>query len=48
MVEVTGRGGRTKGKNKDYFNVRAREGWTSGVHLDMVDWEKDNKLPSAP
>ena len=27
-VEVTGKGGRATGKNMDYFNVKAREGWT--------------------
>ena len=26
--EVTGKGGRATGKNKDYFNVKAREGCT--------------------
>ena len=40
-VEVTSRGGTAKGKNKYYFNVKAREGWTSGVHFDKVKWEED-------
>ena len=40
-VEVTSRGGTAKGKNKYYFNVKAREGWTNGVHFDKVIWEKE-------
>ena len=40
-VEVTSRGGTAKGKNKYYFNVKAREGWTNGVHFDKVMWEKE-------
>ena len=45
-VEVTGKGARAMGKNKDYFNVKAREGWMYAVHLNMVRWEKDKDCAS--
>ena len=40
-MEVTGRGGRATGKNKDYFNVKETNGTARGMFLDKVEWKKD-------
>ena len=46
-VEVTGKGGRATGKNKDYFNMKAREGWMCNVNLDKVPHASKQKDGNA-
>ena len=40
-AEVLSRGGKVTSKHCDYFNVRSEGGREDGVHLDRVEWRKD-------
>ena len=41
QAEVVSRGGKATSKNSGYYNVRSEGGVEEGVHLDKVEWRKE-------
>lgn len=42
-VEVQGRGGKSTGKNKSYFNVKYPDQTTGGIFLDTIQWSRQEE-----